>query len=195
MKTSARRLLLALASIAPLAFVGASATAQAAVVDNSLCNDAPLTAPFAQWGDTSSYELAPGGAFESNAWTLSGAAQIVGGSEPFAATGATGASALSLPAGSSASSPLTCLNAAYPTLRMFVGGTGVAMVSIVDNGVSIPVGVVHAGGSWQPSSIMNSNGAIFGLLGGGTANVSLRVTGLAGSPVVDDVFIDPWQRT
>jgi hypothetical protein len=195
MKSSARRLLLTLASIAPLAIVGSSATAQAATVDTSLCNGAPLTQPFAQWGDTSAYELAPGGDFESNTWTLSGAAQIIGESEPFAATGSVGAGSLSVPAGSSATSPLTCLNASYPTLRMFVGGTGLALVSIVYNGVTIPIGAVHAGGSWEPSSIINTNGAIFGLLSGGTGNVSIRLTGLSGSPVVDDVFIDPWQRT
>ncbi len=195
MKFTARRLLLTLASIAPLAVIGSSATAQAAPVDTSLCNGAPVSQPFAPWGDTSSYQLAPGGDFESNTWTLSGAAQIVGGSEPFAATGSLGAEALSVPAGSSASSPLTCLNASYPSLRMFVGGTGVALVSIVYNGTAIPVGAVHAGGSWRPSSVINTNGAIFGLLSGGTGNVSIRVTGLAGSPVVDDVFIDPWQRT
>jgi hypothetical protein len=33
-----------------------------------------------------------------------------------------------------------------------------------------------------------------GLLSGGTAQVSLELTGLTGSPQVDDVFIDPWTR-
>ena len=195
MKSPARRLLLTLASMVPLAVIGSSATAQAAIVDTSLCNVAPLSQPFAPWGDTSFYALAPGGDFESNTWNLSGEAQIIGGSDPSRATGSLGARSLSVPAGSSATSPLTCVNASYPTLRMFVGGTGLAMVSIVYDGIAIPVGIVHARGSWHPSATININGAILGWLSGGTGRASVRVTGLAGSPVVDDVFIDPWQRT
>ena len=192
MKSLTRRLLLTLASVVPLAVIGSAATAQAATLDTSQCGGAPLSQPFQPWGDRSCYALAPGGDFESNAWSLSGGAQIIDGIDPFAATGT---QVLSVPAGSSATSPLTCLNASYPTLRMFVGGTGLAMVSIVYDGIAIPVGIVHARGSWHPSATINTNGAIFGLLSGGTGNVSIRVTGVVGRPIIDDVFIDPWQRT
>jgi hypothetical protein len=196
MNTSARRLLLTLASLTSLAVTGGAATnAQADTLSGSLCNDAALSQPFSPWNDSAQYELAPGGDFESPGWTLSNGAQLVSGSEPFAATGNTGSSSLSLPAGGSAESPQTCLNAAYPTMRMFVSGTGLAIVQVVYNGAAIPIGVVRGGGSWQPSSILRTHGALFGLLGGGTANVSLRITALTGNPVIDDVFIDPWNRT
>jgi hypothetical protein len=81
------------------------------------CKSSALSQAFAPWGDTSSYELAPGGDFESSSWTLEHGAQLVSGSEPFAATGTLGASSLSLPAGGSAQSPSTCVDAAYPSLR------------------------------------------------------------------------------
>ena len=199
MKSSARRLLLTLASLIPLTAAGGVATAQADVAGAAAattgCTPGALSQPFAPWGDSSAYELAPGGDFESNSWTLTGSAQTVSGSERFAATGSLGASALSVPAGSSATSPLTCIDATYPTLRMFVRGTGVAIVSVVYHNTAIPVGVIHPGDSWAPSHIIHTGGAIFGRLNGGAANVSLRLTGLVGNPVVDDVFIDPWQRT
>jgi hypothetical protein len=33
---------------------------------------------------------------------------------------------------------------------------------------------------------------VLAVLSGGTARVSVRFTGLSGSPRIDDVFIDPW---
>src|SRR6201995_3768035 len=82
--------------------------AQAAVpLDLGACNDAGLSTPFSAWADPSSYELAPGGDFESQSWTLSHQASIAPGSEPYTATGTLGDSSLSLPAGASARSPQT----------------------------------------------------------------------------------------
>ena len=61
-------------------------------------------------------ELAPGGSFEDSSWSLGGGAQIVPGGEPFGATGSQSTSSLSMPAGSSAQSPSTCVDAAYPSI-------------------------------------------------------------------------------
>jgi hypothetical protein len=173
--------------------------AQARLIDFSTCNSNALSQPFAAWGDTASYELAPGGDFESSdfttsPWTLSGGAHVVSGSEPFAATGTLGASSLSLPTGASAQSPTTCVTAAYPTVRFFVGGTGSVAVSFVDNGVAIPTGLAVAAGSWIPTPVMITSAPLLGLVSGGTAHVSLLFTALTGSPQVDDVFVDPWMR-
>ena len=171
--------------------------AQASLIDFSTCNSNALSQPFAPWLDPASYELAPGGDFESASppWKLTGSAGVVPGSEPYAATGTLGASSLSLPAGSSAASPTTCVNAAYPTVRAFVGGTGTLAVSVVWKGLTIPTGLVVAAGSWMPTPIMVTTSPVLGLLSGGTAQVSILLTGLTGSPQVDDVFIDPWGRT
>jgi hypothetical protein len=164
------------------------------LVNLDTCNLSALSEPFAPWWDFADYELAPGGDFESSTWTLTGGARLVAGSEPYAATGSLGSSSLSLPAGSSARSPLTCVDAAYPSIRLFIAGNGLVAVDVVDNGWVIPAGVALAGGEWSPTPVMLTSSAVLGALSGGTAQVSLTFTGLSGSPRIDDVFVDPWSR-
>ena len=99
-----------------------AASAQAALISTSACDNSAAERRRSRTGATRSpYKLVPGGDFESGAagWTLAGGARTVAGSEPFAATGHAGASSLYLPAGASATSPFTCVNAAYPTFRFF----------------------------------------------------------------------------
>jgi hypothetical protein len=168
--------------------------ARAGVIELGTCNSSALSQPFAPWGDLASYELVPGGDFETPAWTLNGGARRVPGSEPYAATGTLGSWSLSLPAGSSAQSPSTCVDAAYPTARFFVAGTGVVAVSLVDGNLVIPAGIAVAGHTWQPSPVMLTTSPVVAALSGGVAQVSLRLTGLLGDPRVDDVFIDPFNR-
>lgn len=194
-----RRTLAGLATIGALTVVGALiipvSSAQADIIDLSACNLSPLSQPFAPWLDPSSYELAPGGDFESSSWTLSGGAALVRGSEPFAATGSLGASSLSLPAGATAQSPPTCVDAAYPTVRFFTSGTGLLAVSVVYGGVTLPAGVTVAAGGWSPSLPAVTSSALMGLASDGSAQVSLRFTTLLGNVRVDDVFVDPWNRS
>jgi hypothetical protein len=168
--------------------------AQAGLVNLNNCSGAQLSQAFAPWSDPSWYELAPGGDFERSSWSLGGGARVVPGSEPYAATGTLGQSSLSLPVGSSAQSPVTCVDAAYPTVRFFTAGTGLIAVSVVDGGLAIPAGVASAGGEWQPTPVLITASPLLALLSGGTAHVSLQLTALSGDPQVDDVFIDPWNR-
>jgi hypothetical protein len=165
--------------------------ARASVINLNPCNSAVLSQPFAPWSDLAWYELAPGGDFQTPAWTLNGGAQRVPGGEPYAATGSW---SLSLPAGSSAQSPSTCVDAAYPTVRFFIAGTGAVAVSLVDGNVAIPAGIAVAGQTWQPSPVMLTTSPVVALLSGGVAQVSIRLTSLLGDPQVDDVFVDPWNR-
>ena len=169
--------------------------AQADPVSMSTCNSNTLSQIFSPWGDPSNYELAPGGDFEagSAAWALSNGAAIVSGSEPFAATGSLGNGSLSLPAGATAVSPATCVTAAYPDLRFFVAGTGTVQVSVIYGNTVIPSGTVPAGGSWAPGAIAVTGSAVAAAANGGTAQVSIALTALNGSPLVDDVYIDPWR--
>jgi hypothetical protein len=169
-------------------------TAQADPVNLSACNLAPLSQPFAPWLDPSSYELAPGGDFETSSWTLAGGAQRVAASNEFAATGTLGSWSLDLPAGASAQSPSTCVDAAYPTIRFFTSGAGLVAVSVVYGDVSIPAGVAVAGGGWSPTPVMLTDSALVAATSDGSAQVSLRFTTLAGDVRVDDVFVDPWNR-
>jgi hypothetical protein len=158
------------------------------------CNNAALSQPFAPWADMSWYELAPGGDFESLDWSFQGGAELVAGSEPYASTGELGGFSLSLPLGASAMSPLTCVDAAYPSIRLFIAGTGSVAVDLLSGGLDIPCGVAVAGGPWLPTPVMVTTSAVMAALSGGTAKVSLRVTALTGNPQIDDVWVDPWNR-
>jgi hypothetical protein len=171
-----------------------ASAAQADLIDLSTCNTSALGQPFAPWGDPSPYELAPGGDFERSAWTLGGGAERVRGSEPYAATGALGNWSLALPAGSSAQSPSTCVDAAYPSVRFFIAGAGSLAVSLVDGNTEIPAGIAVAGPGWLPTPVMVTTSPVVAATSGGVAQVSLRLTALTGDPQVDDVFIDPWNR-
>jgi hypothetical protein len=181
------------------AAAGLPAAARANLVSLTACNSSSLSQPFLPWGDPSFYELAPGGDFEAadyavSPWTLTGGASLIPGSEPFAAGGTLGAQSLLLPAGAAAESPPTCVDAAYPTIRFFVGGTGAVRVAVVSDGVVIPVGVAGARGHWHPSAVMLTGSAVEGVLAGGTAQISLEFTAVGGEPQIDDVFIDPFFR-
>jgi hypothetical protein len=158
------------------------------------CHPSALSQPFAPWLDFAHYELVRGGGFERSIWTLKGGAKRVRGSEPYAATGRRGSFSLSLPRASSAQSPRTCVDARYPSIRFFIAGKGSAAVSLVDGRMVIPAGVVFTRGKWAPTPVMLTLSPVLGVVSGGTAQVSVRFTGLSGRPRIDDVFIDPWAR-
>jgi hypothetical protein len=183
-----------LALVLAAAFALQAAPARADLVNLATCNTSVLSQPFAPWGDVASYELSPGGDFEQPSWALHGGARRAPGSESYAATGKVGNWLLMLPAGSWAQSPLTCVDAAYPTVRFFIAGTGSVAVSLVYGNVEIPAGIAIAGSTWFPTPVMVTASAVVAATSGGVAQVSLRLTGVSGDPQVDDVFIDPWNR-
>jgi hypothetical protein len=193
-----------LSMLAVTALVGLAtlpATASAALIETGACDGATLTQPFKQWGDSAPYKLVSGGSFENGApgWTLSGGAAVVSGSEPFGATGSVGSHSLYLPAGASAESPATCVNAAYPTFRLFARNSGLLstlLAQVVYNDpilgrVGLPVGTIALGTSWKPTLPMLTTSAIQAVLKNGEAQVSLRFSSLTGSTTIDDVFVDP----
>lgn len=178
-------------------------TAQAALVSTGACNEAALSQPFARWGDTGSYELVAQGDFEGSLsqWSLSGSASKVSGSESYGVTGSLGSSSLQLPAGASAQSPYTCVNASYPTFRFFARGEQLLSTIAVQvvyktalGTVALPLGVAAPGGSWQPTAPMLTGSVVAGLLSGGTAQAALRFTALTGKSEIDDIYIDPRMR-
>jgi hypothetical protein len=119
---------------------------------------------------------------------------VVAGSEPYGASGSVGKSSLYLPAGASAQSPVTCVNFAYPTFRLFARNDwllSTVLVQVVYNGLALPVGVSALSGSWQPTLPMLTASAVPGLLDGGTTPVALRFTALLGGSHIDDVYVDP----
>jgi hypothetical protein len=177
-----------------------AAPARAALVSTGACQQASLSQPFAQWGDTNSYELVPGGDFEGtlSGWTLNGAAQRVAGSEPYGVTGSVGAYSLSLRNGASAQSPYVCVNASYPLFRFFARNEGLLSTVLVQvvyktvlGPVALPLGAVALSGDWQPTLPMLTGSVVMGALSGGTAEAALRFTALTGASEIDDVFVDP----
>ena len=203
-----KRLTLVMALATALVAVPA-ATANAALIETGACDDAALSQPFKAWGDGASYKLAPGGDFEGSleAWTLSGGARKVAGSEKYGATGEVGAFSVSLPAGASITSPATCVNADYPSLRFFSKSSGgllgllPAMKVDVLYGeglakiVPLPAGVGLPSSSWQPTTPMLTNALLGAALAGGEAPIRIRITSVAGTWGVDDVFVDPFRRS
>ena len=192
-----------LASLTLAAFsIGLPATsAQAASV--AKCESQALSQPFLKWGDSNYYQLVAGGNFEASTsgWTLSGGAQRVAGSEPYAATGSLGAWSLALPAGSSAQSPFTCVEPTDRTFRLFArseGSTANALVSVVYEtflgNITIPVGLASLTSSWQPTAAFYTGVMIGALLSEGSVHVALRFKPLTGAARIDDVFIDPRMR-
>jgi hypothetical protein len=196
----ARRVALATAGAAA-AFAVAPATSSAALVSTGACDESTLSQPFRQWNDASQYKLVPGGSFENGApgWTLSGGAAVVSGGEPYDVSGGTGSHGLYLPAGASAESPATCVNAAYPTFRLFARNStllSTVLVQVVYDDpilgrVTLPVGAIALSTSWKPSLPMLTTSAIQGVLKNGVADVSLRFTALTGASAIDDVYVDP----
>jgi hypothetical protein len=180
------------------------APARAALITTDACDNATLSQPFAQWNDLNEYKLVPGGSFENGApgWTLNHGASIVSGSEPFGATGSVGASSVSLTAGSSVTSPYTCVDAGYPTFRFFGRNNGLlstVLVSVVYKPllgipVAVPVGTVALSPSWSPSMPMLTASVLTALLHGGTVPMAVRFTAVTGSSQIDDVFVDPQMR-
>jgi hypothetical protein len=79
-------------------------------------------------------------------------------------------------------------------VRLFIAGSGLLAVSLVDGNLAIPAGIALAGHTWQPSPVMITTSPVVALVSGGVAQVSLRLTAVIGDPRVDDVFIDPWNR-
>jgi hypothetical protein len=177
------------------------APARAALITTDACDNAALSQPFAQWHDSNQYKLISGGSFEKGAsgWTLSHGASIVSGSEPFGATGSVGASSVNLTAGSSVTSPYTCVDAAYPIFRFFGENHGLlstVLVSVVYKPllgipVAVPVGTVALSPTWGPSVPMLTASFLTGLLNGGTTQMAVRFTAVTGSSQIDDVFVDP----
>ena len=194
--------LVALCSLAP------AVDAQADVIETSLCDDAPLSQPFAPWGDHAYYKIAPGGDVEGSlsGSTVAGGAKKVSGSEPYAVTGKAGSSSLGLPAGSSATTPGSCVNASYPSLRFFAKSSGgllglvpVLKVDLVYRDgllglVSVPAGTVVPSSSWKPSGQMLTLSPVGAAVAGGEAPLSIRFTAVSGSWQVDDIHIDPYRK-
>jgi hypothetical protein len=170
---------------------------------NSSCGTTG-TQVFAPWGDTSSYFLAPNGGLESGTtgWSLRGAS-VVYGNQPFFRSGS---HSLSLPSGSTATSPSTCIGSGDIYVRMFgtdQNGTDSGLrVRVVWYGLLntvlglTDVDTFAPGGGWSPTAKLDSVGGsislpILPLVGSTSARVEVTPLSSGSRWLIDDLYIDP----
>jgi hypothetical protein len=196
-----------IATIAAMAF---ASPASAGILTTSAksCDGSTVTQPFSRFGDYAGYKLVSNGSFESGAtgWTLKGA-KVVTGSETYNVGGAGQRYSLSLPSGSSAVSPFTCVGLAEPTLRLFAK-RNTALLGLISTlnveiqvqtslGLSLWLPVLPGdlgGSSWHPTAQMPLLANLLTLSATDRTPVRFRFTPLLGSWQIDDVYVDPMVR-
>jgi hypothetical protein len=191
------------AVIAAVAVPAASARSTLLGLGGSSCPSSG-TQIFANWGDTASYFLAPNGGVESGStgWSLGGGASVISGNEPFLASGS---HALSLPSGSSATSPVICIGPNDPYVRLFGsdsdGVDGGLHVRVTWYGLlNMVLGITDyttygPGHGWDALSKLNSSGGgnvLIPLLGSTSARIQFTPLGAGSRWQVDDLYVDPW---
>ena len=160
---------------------------------------------FSAWGDYASYFLAPNGGLESGTtgWSVGGGASVVYGNQPYFRSGS---HSLSLPSGSTATSPTTCIGSGDLFVRMFgsdQGGTDSGLhVRVVWYGLLNKVlGITDfntygPGQGWSPTDKLSSSGGslaipLLPILGSTSARVQLTPIGSGSRWLIDDLYIDP----
>ena len=166
-----------------------------------------MSKTFLPWLDLADYTALSGGDFETGAagWSLDGAS-VAGGNESYRVGGANDSRSLAIPAGASATSPTMCVGLTHPTIRFFVkrqsgGWLSLASVRVdvlfeTESGsvVSLPIGSVGGGGSWQVTGPMLVVANLLPLLPGQKTPVAFRFTAQGADFSVDDVWVDPYSR-
>jgi hypothetical protein len=188
-------------AIALLAGFATSADARPTESGTARFCDPNSSRVFRPWNDQAYYMLSPGGSFEGGApdWELSGNARVVAGNEPFYLRSPQDGKSLSVPAGSSATSPWMCFSVGNWHLRFVGRGTGLVRVTVRVKGLFGVISILDGGailmnGTWNPSprvSLLLTN--IGGLLKANS--ISLRLTTIIGTAQIDDVYVDPWVST
>lgn len=185
-------------SLAMLAAVAPSAHAGLLSLATGPCGQQEYQ-PFA--GDSNYYVQVPGGTFESGSqpWLLTKGAKVVSGGAYH------GSRSLSLPAGSSATSPPACTGIDHPSMRFFVRNTGSSTGRLRVYGtyplllglpLTVDLGSVSGTGTWEPSSPVQI-GLLNNTLGSLTlskSTISFTFVPSGGNWQIDDVYLDPYHR-
>jgi hypothetical protein len=189
------------------AFAPAAVQAGPLVASAPDCADEVLERPFARWLDPLSYHLVPDGTLEAGAagWTLS-KAKVVTGNETFYVHGADESKSLSLPPGSSATTPVMCTRIDKPVMRFFAkSSAGLLSLSLLSVEVlfetaggkvlSLPVGVVTPTTKWQPTLPLPVLASLLPLLPNAETPIAFRFKPLGSATWnIDDVYLDPARR-
>jgi hypothetical protein len=190
-----RSLLLALLGVMLLA-PGARADSLLDGVTSSDCYP-DVSRPFAPWGDSALYFLAPNGDFSAGAdgWQGGEAAED---SSPLS-----GGGALHLADGARATSPGVCVGLDTPTMRFLARNAGdpsgeldvdVRFESLLGLTLTLRIGSVSGNGEWAPSPTLPIVANLLGALGGSRTPVAFRFRAQGGDWLIDDVYIDPYGK-
>lgn len=176
------------------------------------CKTPTISKPFSGFGDDRDYVLAPNGSFErgDDGWQLHDGAAVVRGSDPWDLGPGADEASLRLPEGSSATSPVMCVDLIHPTFRFFakqVAGKstteGELQVDIVypDTGQKVrweetaDVKLAREDG-WRLTDDIDLMPELGGTSAGGR-RVALRFTAKDNKSNdwrIDDIYVDPRAR-
>ena len=205
-----RKRSLCAAALAVAALAGGVPTATAASGGlTTACGQQVFGQPFLRWLDPAYYVLAPDGGLEQGAlgWRLSGGASVVAGNEPYYVRDAADTRALSLPSGSSATTPPICVGVDAPAARLFVTNSGSQLSTLqVDLiyrnalGVTTSAPLVEVTGTsiWEPTIqiALLANVTSLQVAANGTTNIALRFRrqgSTSSSWKLDDLYVDPFK--
>jgi hypothetical protein len=168
------------------------------------CPSAPLSQPFAAFGDGASYSSLPGGSFEEGTagWSLTNAS-VVSGNESYNVAG--GSHSLATQPTGTAISPAFCVSEEDPTIRFFARQTSgswavlnVIMLWQDSSGAShyTTVASLQSGTAWKPSPIISLADSLPIWQDGETVSVRLvlKPEQYGGAWAVDDGYVDPRMR-
>lgn len=187
-------LVAALSTLAVGAVAGPAAQANALSLLGT-CGNQPESQPFAAYSDYHYYTLVPGGNFLPGGvqWLTSGGASVAAG-------------AMSLPAGSSATSPVSCTSIFEPTARLFVRNTGSPSSHLIVQarypgllgGVdTATIGNLTGSSGWTPSPAMPLTVEnLLATLSLDRTTIAFRFipSGAGGDWSIDNVYLDPYMR-
>jgi hypothetical protein len=189
----------ALASTSP-AMADDGLVADTTAASQQECQAPVLSQPFSDLKDNRSYVLAPGGNFSDPSgagWQFFGGAHVVNDTMPDGTVGGS----LDMPSGSTAVSPVMCVDMTYPTARLWartLGGDGDVTVSVSYAGTKTelkPQDVGHVHGDkqrWKLSGDVHIKPELAGK-DQGWRKVAFVLTagGKTGEFQVDNIYVDP----
>ncbi len=179
-----------------------SATAGGPADAAQSCPGQKYVQPFVPWGDNNDYVLMPKGSLESTSgWQLSGSAKLVSGNEPWKVNSSKDSNSLSLPSGSSATTPTGCISLEYPFMRFFIANSGSstatlkveAITTVNGSQLTLTIGNLTAGSAWQPSDQLFVGLNFLNLTPG---EIAFRFTPVGSNSGwrIDDVYLDPYKH-
>ena len=159
----------------------------------------PTSKAFAQFGDYRSYSFGANGGLETGSlgWALSGGAAVVPGNESYYVHSRYDSHSLSLPEGSTVTTPAMCMGTFSTWVRFFAksSGSGSLRVQVQYRSLLgavvglLDVRTLDASSSWQPVPAVLNLQSLNCLLGQGL--LQLKLTAIGGSVQVDDFYVDP----